>query len=294
MPRRSGQRGGRAAAAYLDAPSHAWSVARRLVPTYGGALIRVRRSSDNAEADIGQAGELLDEAALATHLGADSGYLVTVYDQGVDTAADLTQTTTTAQYRIANAGVIERLGAGLRPAGTIYQASQGMRFTLGGAVAIDTATFYHVGLGSSAVSAGARLFSVLSGAAADGSASGNIAAVLMNSASGSNDKLRSIRSGTTTVSVTVPPAAVNAYCVTADGSWLTIEAGLTAAHAETTYTSTSTGNFTFDRGGWSVTGAATFSSHIGCFAGESAYWLTGLAPSARAALMAGARQFWGF
>jgi hypothetical protein len=60
----------------------AYSAARRLATAYTGSLIRVRRSSDNAEQDIGYtAGNVLDESALTTFVGAGDGFVTTWYDQ---------------------------------------------------------------------------------------------------------------------------------------------------------------------------------------------------------------------
>lgn len=84
-----------------------WSVARRLLTSYEGALIRVRRSNDNAEQDIGftPAGEL-DAAALASFVGSNSAFVRTVYDQSGN-ARNFAQTTAANQPRIVNAGVLE-------------------------------------------------------------------------------------------------------------------------------------------------------------------------------------------
>lgn len=55
---------------------------RRLLSSYTGALIRLRRSSDNAESDFTYdgAGDL-DVATIAAWLGAATGYIKTWYDQ---------------------------------------------------------------------------------------------------------------------------------------------------------------------------------------------------------------------
>ncbi len=88
---------------------------RRLLSGYGGPLMRVRRTSDNAEADIYPAGGgWLDSAALAAFAGAGSAFVVQWHDQtGNGRAA--TQATAGAQPRIVNAGVID-VGANGRPA----------------------------------------------------------------------------------------------------------------------------------------------------------------------------------
>lgn len=70
---------------------------RRLLASYTGSLLRLRRTSDNAESDFGyDANGDLDTAAIATWLTATSGYVKTWYDQS-GSAADATQATTTAQ-----------------------------------------------------------------------------------------------------------------------------------------------------------------------------------------------------
>jgi len=90
--------------------SAAWSVARRLLGSYSGALLRVRRSSDDAEQDIGaDSFGLLDEGALQSFIGSDSAYVTTVYHQAG--GSNLVQTTAAYQPRIANAGTIETANA---------------------------------------------------------------------------------------------------------------------------------------------------------------------------------------
>ena len=88
----------------------AYSAARRLSSTYTGSLIRVRRSSDNTEQDIGYtAGNLLDEAALTSFVGANNGFIVTIYDQSGNTK-NATQPTAAYQPRIVVSGAINKLG----------------------------------------------------------------------------------------------------------------------------------------------------------------------------------------
>lgn len=85
----------------------AYSAARRLATAYTGSLIRVRRSSDNAEQDIGyDANNLLDQAALTAFVGANNGLVVTIYDQSGN-AKNATQATAVNQPRIVNAGTID-------------------------------------------------------------------------------------------------------------------------------------------------------------------------------------------
>jgi trimeric autotransporter adhesin len=79
---------------------------RRLRTAYAGPLVRVRRSSDNAEADIGYGADgWLDEASLLAHVGAGDGFVTTWYDQSGN-GRDATQTTAGHQPNIVNAGVV--------------------------------------------------------------------------------------------------------------------------------------------------------------------------------------------
>lgn len=94
-------------------PTVCYSMRRRRA-AYAGACIRVRRSSDNAEQDIGfDAIGWCDIAALATFAGSDSCYVTTWYDQGT-AARHLVQATSANQPRIVSAGVIDTLNS--RPA----------------------------------------------------------------------------------------------------------------------------------------------------------------------------------
>jgi hypothetical protein len=65
----------------------------------------VRRSSDNAEQDIGFANNVLDTASLLSFCGAGNGFVTTWYDQVGSNNA--TQTTTTQQPRIVNSGSLD-------------------------------------------------------------------------------------------------------------------------------------------------------------------------------------------
>lgn len=97
--------GGAAPAQYLDdlAPSPIAVYGLRKLVSTATVAIRVRRSSDNAEADIGFSGNNLDWAALASHVGAGSGYIRTIYDQ-TGNGRHAQQTTASKQPRIVNSG----------------------------------------------------------------------------------------------------------------------------------------------------------------------------------------------
>ena len=78
---------------------------RLLRTAYAGSAIRVRRSSDNAEQDIGFVSGSLDTATLLTFCGAGNGFVTTWYDQAA--SVNLTQITAASQPRIVNAGVLD-------------------------------------------------------------------------------------------------------------------------------------------------------------------------------------------
>jgi hypothetical protein len=65
---------------------------RKLRDAYAGSAVRIRRDSDNAEADIGFSGNDFDTAAAAAHIGGAIGYIVTWYDQSGN-GLDCTQAT---------------------------------------------------------------------------------------------------------------------------------------------------------------------------------------------------------
>lgn len=54
---------------------------RKIRTAYSGSAVRVRRSSDSAEQDIGFAGSLIDTAALTSFCSGANGFVVTWYDQ---------------------------------------------------------------------------------------------------------------------------------------------------------------------------------------------------------------------
>lgn len=86
----------------------AYSV-RKLRSAYSGAAIRVRRSSDNAEQNIGftSVGDL-DETALTAFVGANNGFVVTWYDQSGN-ANNATQSTALSQPKIVSSGNVLKL-----------------------------------------------------------------------------------------------------------------------------------------------------------------------------------------
>jgi hypothetical protein len=90
--------------AYPNAAT-AYSV-RKLRTLYTGNCIRVRRSSDNVEQNIGFVNNELDTASLLSFVGANDGFVTTWFDQSGG-ASNLTQTTAANQPRIVSSGTIE-------------------------------------------------------------------------------------------------------------------------------------------------------------------------------------------
>lgn len=78
---------------------------RLLRTAYSGSCIRVRRSSDNAEQDIGFSGGVLDTSSLLSFVGVGSGFITTWYDQ--QGSNNFTQTTLNNQPRIVLNGILE-------------------------------------------------------------------------------------------------------------------------------------------------------------------------------------------
>mgnify|MGYP003118111579 CR=1 FL=1 len=78
---------------------------RKLSSTYSGSAIRVRRSSDNTEQDIGFASNVLDTASLLSFVGSNDGYVTTWYDQSGN-GLNVTQSTANLQPTIVSSGVV--------------------------------------------------------------------------------------------------------------------------------------------------------------------------------------------
>jgi len=86
---------------------------RKLRNGYTGSAIRVRENGTSSEADIGFDGSgNLDTTALASHCGANSGFVVTWYDQSGN-AKNATQATAASQPAIVSSGslIVNALGS---------------------------------------------------------------------------------------------------------------------------------------------------------------------------------------
>lgn len=108
----------------------AYSV-RKLRTAYTGNCLRVRRSSDNAETDIGFNGNDVDTAAITTFVGANNGFVTSWYDQSGN-ANNLVQTTAANQMQIVSSGTILTLNGK-----TAVNASSGKK----GYVSVNGFTF---------------------------------------------------------------------------------------------------------------------------------------------------------
>lgn len=101
-------RGGTPPAALLldtyTGASAAYSL-RLLRTAYTGNAIRVRRSSDNAEQNIGFVSNVLDTASLLTFCGVGNGFVTTWYDQSGN-ANNGTQATAANQAQIVSSGAM--------------------------------------------------------------------------------------------------------------------------------------------------------------------------------------------
>jgi hypothetical protein len=78
---------------------------RKLRTAYSGSAIRVRRSSDNAEQNIGFIGNNLDTASLLTFCGAGNGFVTTWYDQSTN-GNNATQATAGRQAQIVSSSAV--------------------------------------------------------------------------------------------------------------------------------------------------------------------------------------------
>jgi len=82
---------------------------RKLRSAYTGAAIRVRRSSDNTETDIGFVSNVLDTTTLSTFCGVGNGFVTTWYDQSGN-SRNLMSISSIYQPRIIISGVLQLFG----------------------------------------------------------------------------------------------------------------------------------------------------------------------------------------
>lgn len=93
----------------------------KLRNAYGGSAIRVRRSSDNAETDIGFANNELDTTTLSSFVGSGTAFVSNLYDQSGNNS-NVIQTTSVNQPALRR-GIVNRLLSS-----KIYSGSGWIRF----------------------------------------------------------------------------------------------------------------------------------------------------------------------
>lgn len=104
--------------------------------------IRVRRSSDNAELDIGFVGEHLNVAQLLSFCNGSNGFIRTWYDQSGN-SNHVVQTTAGNQPRIVNTGVFDKIGSkpailGISASDTVLTASYNTSFNISSNLSINS------------------------------------------------------------------------------------------------------------------------------------------------------------
>ena len=110
---------------YPDAAA-AYSL-RKLRTAYTGNCIRVRRSSDNTEQNIGFVSNVLDTASLITFVGSGDGFVTTWYDQSGN-SNNANQSTAGLQPAIVESGIL--LTVNSKPNIKFYDAfSHNLRLT---------------------------------------------------------------------------------------------------------------------------------------------------------------------
>lgn len=89
---------------------------RKVISTYNGSAIQVRRSNDNAIQNIGFAANGdLNEAALTSFVGTNNGFVTIWYDQSGNNR-NATNADAATQPQIVNNGVVYKYGSANRPA----------------------------------------------------------------------------------------------------------------------------------------------------------------------------------
>jgi Alpha-L-arabinofuranosidase B, catalytic len=78
---------------------------RRLRTAYTGSCVRVRRSSDNTELNIGFTDNVINSQALLTFVGSGNGFVQTWYDQSGN-GFNVTQNVQAQQLKLVSNGVI--------------------------------------------------------------------------------------------------------------------------------------------------------------------------------------------
>jgi hypothetical protein len=113
---------------------------RKLRTLYTGNAIRVRRSSDNTETDIGFSGANLDTSSLTSFCSGTNGFVTTWYDQSGN-GINATNTTAANQPQIVSSGSI--ITQNTKPTIQGDGVNSFLRFSLG-STSVPVSTFYCV------------------------------------------------------------------------------------------------------------------------------------------------------
>jgi hypothetical protein len=129
---------------------------RLLKSSYTGSCIRVRRSIDNLEQDIGFLNGYLDTASMLTFCGLGNGYIVTWYEQ-TGLGYDVTNSTASEQPQIVSSGTLITVGGFVA---SDYDGSHSyLTAGLGNSLNyVDSISLFRVG-SSDSIAAGKRLCS---------------------------------------------------------------------------------------------------------------------------------------
>ena len=103
----------------------------KVLSSYKGYCVRVRRSLDNATQDFGFVNNYIDYVGILAFCNGSSGYVPIWYNQG-SILENLVQVTTTRQPRIVNTGVFEVDGLYNRytSSGEMYMSNDGLSTSL--------------------------------------------------------------------------------------------------------------------------------------------------------------------
>lgn len=143
---------------------------RKLLTSYAGSAIRVKRSSDNTELDIGFSAGELNTTALTAFVGAGDGLVTVIYDQSGH-GNNLSVAATYIPARIVSAGTVETFNT--KPCINFYvtgiaYANYATTPTITGTLA----EVFWVGSMTGTSDATSRVFSFSNNVASDWSASG--------------------------------------------------------------------------------------------------------------------------
>jgi hypothetical protein len=118
---------------------------RKLRKDYTGNCIRVRRTSDNAETDIGFVNNYLDIATLVSFTGSSDGRVTTWYDQSGNTRNAVQATATNQPLIITNGNFVDIFGNTVSSSNKIaFNISPNQHFTCANMVGNQTYVATHL------------------------------------------------------------------------------------------------------------------------------------------------------